>query len=328
MPRVSVVVPTYNRADVLPSAIRSVMDQAFRDWEIIIVDDCSHDNTAEVAGAFADPRIRYVRLEQNRGTSGAKNAGIGEARGELIAFLDSDDEWLPDKLRRQVEMFNRADEVLGLVYTDYLSIDRETGEILHRRNPAQRGHLFNAMLTTNAVSCPLSCWCVRRACFKRVGLFDEALPRGEGEDYDFSIRLSRHYLIDFVAEPLVKYYIHKGQLSTNYTARIDAHRRIMEKISLTLADLPGYSRDRILSNHEWYVGTLYCHGRDMANGRRQFARAIRLNPFEPKYYAYLACSTLGSGFWEHLTILKRRRVTRAAQASLGRHGDRSASGAF
>lgn len=98
IPTVSVVIPTYNRAHLVGRAIQSVLNQTYQDFEIIVVDDGSTDNTEEVVKSFNDPRIRYIRHDQNRGGSAARNTGIKMARGEYIAFQDSDDEWLPEKL--------------------------------------------------------------------------------------------------------------------------------------------------------------------------------------------------------------------------------------
>ena len=101
-PKVSVIIPTYNRADLLPRAVNSVLSQTFSDYEIIIVDDHSPDNTQDVIAAFTDPRIRSIRHRTNRRQSAAINTGIANAMGEYIAFLDDDDEWLPNKLEGQV----------------------------------------------------------------------------------------------------------------------------------------------------------------------------------------------------------------------------------
>ena len=101
-PTVSVVIPTYNRADLLPRAIRSVLSQTYWNCELIIVDDCSTDNTREVVSTWTDSRIRYIRHPENRHQSGAINTGIEHARGQYVAFLDDDDEWMPTKLEKQV----------------------------------------------------------------------------------------------------------------------------------------------------------------------------------------------------------------------------------
>ena len=112
-PKVSVVITTYNRAALLPRAIRSVLAQTYEDYELIIVDDCSTDDTPEVVQRFADSRIRAVRHSDNRGQSAAVNTGIRLARGEYIAFLDDDDEWVDRKLSRQVRTLDASDPRVG-----------------------------------------------------------------------------------------------------------------------------------------------------------------------------------------------------------------------
>ena len=112
-PKVSVIIPTYNRAHLVGRAIRSVLNQTYQDFEIIVVDDGSTDNTEEVVKSFNDPRIRYIRHEKNRGGSAACNTGIRAARGEYIAFQDSDDEWLPEKLEKQMQVFENTPTGVG-----------------------------------------------------------------------------------------------------------------------------------------------------------------------------------------------------------------------
>src|SRR4030042_5052103 len=107
MPTVSIIIPTYNRAHLVMRAINSVLDQSFQDFEIIIVDDASRDNTEKMVSGIRDKRIFYIRHEKNRGGSAARNTGIKQARGEYIAFLDSDDEWLPEKLEKQLKVLEQ-----------------------------------------------------------------------------------------------------------------------------------------------------------------------------------------------------------------------------
>src|SRR5690242_3347165 len=114
---VSVVIPAYNRASVIPQALQSVFDQGFDDLEIIVVDDASRDNIETVIGRINDPRLVYIRHDRNKGGAAARNTAIARARGEYIAFLDSDDRWLPQKLRRQMELFKRLDDSYGVVYS-------------------------------------------------------------------------------------------------------------------------------------------------------------------------------------------------------------------
>src|SRR5258705_10332336 len=101
MPKVSVIIPTYNRAECLRSAITNVLNQTFQDFEIVVVDDSSQDHTREVVNSLDDKRIKYIRHERNKGVAAARNTGVSNAKGDYIAFLDDDDEWFPEKLKKQ-----------------------------------------------------------------------------------------------------------------------------------------------------------------------------------------------------------------------------------
>ena len=114
-PTVTVVIPTYNRANLLGRSIRSVIGQTYGDFELIIVDDGSTDSTAEIAASFDDERVKYIRREQNGGVGAARNTGIKAAIGKFVAFNDHDDEWLPDKLERQMKIFKTLPSHVGVV---------------------------------------------------------------------------------------------------------------------------------------------------------------------------------------------------------------------
>ncbi len=113
-PTVSVIIPTYNRANLVSRAIKSVLNQTYQDFEIIVVDDCSEDNTEEIVKSFNDSRIRYIKHKKNKGGSAARNTGIKRARGKYIAFLDDDDEWLPSKLEKQIMLFEKLSKHYGV----------------------------------------------------------------------------------------------------------------------------------------------------------------------------------------------------------------------
>src|SRR5262245_51722410 len=117
-PKVTVVIPVFNRAQAVQRAVASVLAQTCQDFEIIVVDDGSTDSTPAVVAALSDPRLTLIRHERNRGGSAARNTGYRAGSAPFVAFLDSDDEWLPTKLERQLEVFDNADDTLGLVYTD------------------------------------------------------------------------------------------------------------------------------------------------------------------------------------------------------------------
>src|SRR5690625_3525723 len=148
-PTVTVVIPTYNRAHVVHRAIDSVLGQTFADFELIVVDDGSTDGTEAVLSTYTDPRIRYLVQLVNRGVSAARNRGIKEARGEFVAFLDSDDEWFPEKLERQVNRFKRAPDNVGLVYCGVETVGRPSGPWIYE--PAHRGDIYNKLLERNVI---------------------------------------------------------------------------------------------------------------------------------------------------------------------------------
>ena len=134
------IIPTHNRADLLPRAARSVLGQTYDDYEIIIVDDCSTDGTSETVLSWGDNRIRYIRHTENRRQSASLNTGIDAARGEYVAFLDDDDEWMPDKLELQVAELESGGAEVGLVYGWLDQVDDTTRSVQpkYRENDVRR----------------------------------------------------------------------------------------------------------------------------------------------------------------------------------------------
>jgi glycosyltransferase involved in cell wall biosynthesis len=207
IPIVSVIIPTYNRAWCLAEAVDSVLAQEFRGFELIVVDDGSIDETPKLLQGYGDS-IRVLRQE-NRGVSAGRNAGIAAARGELIAFLDSDDIWLKGKLARQVEFFNQHPEIL-ICQTEELWVKNGRRVNPGRRHRKRGGMIFEPSLELCLVS--PSAVMARRELFDRVGLFDERLPACE--DYDLWLRVSRRFPVGLIETPLiVKRGGHRDQLS-------------------------------------------------------------------------------------------------------------------
>jgi len=197
MPCVSVIIPAYNRADVLPRAIASVLNQTFTDYEIIVVDDASTDDTGAVAQNTNGP-VHVIHHEFNRGAAAARNTGINAAIGAYVAFLDSDDEWMPEKLARQIGLL----EGLGTSYNACCS-----GRILkppglryswERHLPAEE-HWTRYLLINGCDLSPGSTLVARRRVFEHTGLFDENLPRYE--DWDWLLRYVADYDLAIVPEP-------------------------------------------------------------------------------------------------------------------------------
>jgi glycosyltransferase involved in cell wall biosynthesis len=227
-PLVSVIIPTYNRGWIIKEAIDSVLDQDFRDYELIVVDDGSNDNTREILDAY---RKEITVLQQsNKGVSAARNSGIAAASGQLIAFLDSDDLWLPGKLSSQVKFFEEnADAVINQTQEIWI----RNGQ---RVNPKRRHHKFSGMIFERSLALCLvspSAVMIKKSLFDSVGVFDEDLPACE--DYDLWLRTSCRYPVHLIDIPLIiKRGGHDDQLSK--AAGLDKYR-IASLVKLIDSDL-------------------------------------------------------------------------------------------
>jgi len=208
MPKVSVIIPTYNRLPMLMEAVESVLAQDFQDYELIVVDDGSTDGTAEELQRFGR-RIKLLQHAQNRGVSAARNRGILQARGKYIAFLDSDDLWLKEKLKVQVAFMDDNPQY-PLCYTDEIWIRRGKRVNAMLKHSKYSGWVFEKCLPLCIIS-PSSAL-MRKILFSKVGLFDEALP--VCEDYDFWLRVTARFPVFFIHRKLiVKRGGHPDQLS-------------------------------------------------------------------------------------------------------------------
>lgn len=207
-PIVSVIITTYNRPDLLPRAINSVLNQTFDNLECIVVDDCSPGSeTKTLVQSVDDERLRYIRHDKNRGVSAARNTGIERSQGEYIAFLDDDDEWLPTKIQKQISVFDDLSDSYAIVYCwmDYYSDNQD--EIIEKYRPKLEGNIFPKTLDGQPIG-STSTLVVRKDIAEEFDGFDESLPRGV--DGDFIRRVSQEYKVDYVPEALVRYYIEHG----------------------------------------------------------------------------------------------------------------------
>lgn len=225
MPAVSVIIPTYNRANLIGRAIRSVLNQTYQDLELLVIDDGSTDGTDDVVRGFADPRIHYLRRDSNGGASAARNTGIRRAKGRYMAFLDSDDEWLPEKLERQIPLFQDSPHHPGVTYTACYWVD-QAGTVTVER-PTVRGDIFLQLAMRAFLAWPSII--IKREVLAEVGLFDESLPLAE--DRDLLIRLAKNTSFDGLDDPLAWIYQdHKGPLEDRAAFLAD-RRPFYEKLS-------------------------------------------------------------------------------------------------
>ncbi|MEO1395326.1 MAG: glycosyltransferase family A protein [Cyanobacteria bacterium J06634_5] len=226
MPEVSIVIPAYNAMEYLPHTVESVLQQTFRDFEVVIVNDGSTDNIKYwFDQAVRDPRFRLISQE-NQGIAGARNAGIANTQGEFIAFLDADDLWHPSKLKKQVQALRNNPDV-GLAYTWLQYTDEHaipTGRVV---TSSFQGDVWKQLTAFNFVGCGSNAM-VRRTCFKAVGNFDHSLG-SYVEDWDMWLRIAKHSPFAVIKEPLVYNRKHADSCSTHWQKMEESYTKVIEK---------------------------------------------------------------------------------------------------
>jgi glycosyltransferase involved in cell wall biosynthesis len=305
MPNVSVIIPTYNRANVLGRAVGSVLNQDYRDFEIIVVDDDSTDDTEGVVRGFDKAQIKYVRHEKNRGPAAARNTGIGHSKGKYIAFQDSDDEWFPQKLGRQVQILETACDSVGAVYTGFWRIKNDSRKYEPRKRGKREGDIHKELLKGNFLGTPTIL--IRKGCFESQGLFDEKLVHLE--DWEAWLRISKHYEFRLIDEGLVKCFESSDSLSANLSTLIEAHEYILEKHAGKFAEYKCLEAEE-----QYWIGNLWCQIGNEERGRQYFKKAIRAMPLSPKYLGAWWLSFVSHEMYDRLVAVKRKLVdTRNSQ---------------
>lgn len=226
---VSVIIPTYNRANTLGRAVKSVLEQTIRQVEIIIVDDASTDDTRQIVERFDDPRIRYIKLPENRGACAARNIGIDQAKGEFIAFQDSDDEWHSDKLAIQLNAIQKqnADVVTCAYYQIRGGQRRKIPEY-----EIDNHEILTSLLWKNFIGTPTILG--KRHCFVDEP-FDANIPRYQ--DWELMLRIVKKYKVFFINSPLVTAYLQENCITMDQSIRdetfacavVKKHMDVLEK---------------------------------------------------------------------------------------------------
>jgi glycosyltransferase involved in cell wall biosynthesis len=280
-PLVTVIIPTFNRASIVGRAIRSVLAQTHQDWELLVVDDASTDHTERVVRSFPDRRIKYLRHDRNRRVSAARNTGIRSAQGDYVSFLDDDDEWLPEKLAKELEVFRDSDPDVGLVYTGKTVFD-EHGRVLQVRMPTYSGWVYDAMLDRHFIGSP-SHVTVRKQVLERVAGFDETFVNCQ--DYDLWLRVAKVSKISGVPYCLVKRYLLSNQMSGSLLNICEGWEHILTKFRSDM-------KRRTLAKHISRVAILLFNY-DPRRARALAWEGLRLRPLQPALLGALALSTLG-----------------------------------
>jgi glycosyltransferase involved in cell wall biosynthesis len=298
MPKVSVIIPTYKRTTFLLSAIESVLRQTYQNFEIIVVDDASGVDVQAIVNSCQDGRILMMRHEVNKGEAEGRNTGILNSRGEYIAFLDDDDEWLPNKLALQVAILENSLQKVGGIYTGYFAINFYEQRVLFVKIPSKRGDLYGDLILSNVIGTP-STVIIRRACIEKVGLFDNSVHYGV--DCDFYLRVARHFHFDYLEEPLVKYHVHDERMTNNPEIVLKG----LEAMSRKYAKERGFLFNRtITSSRLLSVGILFLSTGNVKKAKLVFLKSILLNPFEWKSYYSLVISILSGRNADKLKKLK------------------------
>ena len=220
--KVSVIVLTYNRARLVTETIDSILKQSFRDFELLIVDNCSTDNTEEVIGKYSDGRIRYFKNDNGGLIAVNRNYGLSQAKGEYIAFCDDDDLWLPEKLEKQVAEFGK-DSGLGIVCTNALRFN-ETGDLgsYHQTKLSDDDFTLNSLLRSNPIIC--SSVLIKKGMIDDVGNFDTNPAIFTAEDGELWMRIAHKCRIKYIDIPLVKYRVHPSNIKKTATAAMKRNR--------------------------------------------------------------------------------------------------------
>lgn len=238
---ISIIIPTYKRnPDMVGRAIQSALKQSYQLTEIIIVDDSPNDfygrsAIKEMILSLDDNRIKYIQHPKNMGACAARNTGIKESKGEYLAFLDDDDEWLPSKLEKQIKLMSNPD--VGLVYCRQKVINEKTNTETINVRKRYSGKVFDRLIVRNFIG-STSFALIRRECFDECGLFDTKIKASQ--DLELYLRIVQKYEVAYVDEPLVVYYIHSGErittnpyyniqgikyISTLYSDYLDKHKK-------------------------------------------------------------------------------------------------------
>lgn len=254
---VSVVVPTYNRANTVGETVDSILAQTYDSLELIVVDDGSTDGTSQVMQAYLgkDPRVTYL-TKPNGGVASARNLGVAHAQGEFIAFCDSDDIWKPDKLSRQTPLFQ--DPAVTLVYTGVLLLHANGKISPNLRGGYCEGQCFETLLTHNRVACSTAV--ARAAALDMNDLFDERRDLQGVEDKHLWTRLARIGTLAAVREPLVIYRLSPGSVSSNLERMLNAELLCLHDLETRFAPLSSHEKALFRQAYAWFNRT---YGRDM-----------------------------------------------------------------
>lgn len=269
---ISIITPTYNRADYLRIAVESVISQTCPVWELHVVDDGSIDYTREIMEEYAnDPRIIY-HWQSNQGVSVARNAGIKRAKGEFICFLDSDNLWKKEKLQIQLETFNHHPDV-DIMYGEGETIDENGNLLKSSTSKRYSGKIIDRLILNNFVT--NNTVMVRKTCFQEMGMFDEELRCAE--DYDLWLRFATKYVFFYDSRIVAQYRVGHARLSADEEAVVQANYKILSRFFQKFPGVvPESVRKVAWSRFYTWQGRVETRKRGRLPGLLCFGKALRL----------------------------------------------------
>lgn len=287
MPKVSVIIPTYQSVQFIREAVESVLAQTYKDYEVIVVDGGSTDGTREVLDSYGN-RIKVIS-QKTKGISNARNIGVSASKGKYIAFIDSDDLWLPNKLEAQTKFFESKPNIVGLIYSDTLFFTEEgvsepKYKTLFQALKPYRGRVLKHLLNRNFI--PASTVMMRKICFEKVGYFDESLSLCE--DIDMWIRVAESFEIDYQGIVLAKNRWHLGSVThdreRHFRSLIALQKKIIQYLPKGFKSKSFYRRC-----YKPYLtfGISDLLTDETENANQKFSEYIKLYPYNMRAYFLL-----------------------------------------
>lgn len=283
---ISIIVPVFEQPELLEEALESIHQQTIDGYEVIVVDDASQTDFRPIIEEY--DRARLITHDENRGAAAARNTGIEAAKGDLVAFLDADDIWMPEKLEMQLTVFEQAVENIGLVYTGFVQYELDGSK--WKRYPEARGDIYLKEIERDRVH-PTSTVIVRKDVLDVVGGFDTDLP--SRQDYDLWIRITEHYTVDYVDEILVDKREQPDSISKDFESRIEGDLAVFEKVKDRAADFGFITRSRIYSYHHHVIGRDYESNGDRWEALKHLGLAILRYPIRPISWAMFVIVLFG-----------------------------------
>lgn len=294
MQLVSGIISTHNRnAEIVERALKSILNQTYSHVEIIVVDDSSsdfegRDCTKSMVESYSDKNVRYIRHSECRGACAARNTGLAEANGEIVGFLDDDDEWLPEKIERMLPYFDIPE--VALVYSDWQMCNDDNGSVTNEKTRDCVGYVFDELIMgTNFIgstSFPL----LRKKHLEDIGGFD--ILMASSQDLDVWLRIAQKYKVQYVGEVLNRYHVHSGErITKSYTKRVKGNERLIEKNLDYLKKHKAAYYSRCVILHSFYA-----LNHQTSDSLRLFFKCCAIRPSEFKSNLKLLYKSLRSFF--------------------------------